>query len=129
MSSPPSSAAAVNISAWMWQARSHVGWRLAVASRPNSNRPGPPPLRGAGTAASLARNSATFWPAVFADLSVGSLSRDDAMVVPPHLGKLEPRGGGVRPTLRVGSEAPSLPKNWGEWPVLSSFSRGPGLLR
>src|SRR5712691_2092725 len=45
-SSPPKAAVASNISPWIWQARSQVGSRLAVASSAKISRPRPPGGRG-----------------------------------------------------------------------------------
>src|SRR5262245_44434378 len=42
MASGPTLAASLNISACRWQAMSHVGWRLSVASSAKINRPAAP---------------------------------------------------------------------------------------
>src|SRR5262245_14373006 len=48
-----------NISAWSWQAESHIGWRLAVASRAKIKRPEPPPTPPERGCLMLARKAST----------------------------------------------------------------------
>src|SRR3546814_19826129 len=82
-SRPPIAAVGWDISPWIRQARTQVGWRLAVASSANISRPRLAPAPGDGVAATLRRKACTYAEGAVSAGRAGVLSRSPALRPPP----------------------------------------------